>query len=479
MFHLDIPREQQGKPTFQIYGKNLPPILTAKIQQTSFQDSSINDMSIHAQNDQSSLIIAPVDGKLNRNQSEYSLASNTQMSGKYFDNEQHYSQNAESEDPKPKKSARVNFSTRKNVAETIKISPFKPKQAASPILKEIALKRSFSQQEKVRIIKPSSAGYFSSARKSSGYSQIYTSEESSKPSFILGSPGQVRKVAKKEWKTLSEPPSVYTLTEQNSRSIMTRSPGGNKTEQDMRSIWSRESYKTQSDFIQATNEDITDSENLPTDQLGAENNSKDATFITTVNNQNNINDIKSEPIFTDFSDNYSYKYTPQPSIYVKPLIKETNSLESYQKWYGVPQKVRFLINQDYVKSLKPCNFFEEHKELLPAMPNKKYRPPKLLLKGNAIKGGNMINKGVVKDGNHLIRVLSREGTPWVQYNLKPTHQIRQDPFCANYGELLKLDIAKSTGMETFGDLFKGASDTDFIFSQDGISEGSLGIGSKR
>ncbi|CAG9322874.1 unnamed protein product [Blepharisma stoltei] len=494
MFQGENQRDQIIKPNFQVYGKNLPPISSIKNQPNISQGS--NNLSNLSQNDPSSYLSR---AKLSRNQSECSIVSNIPMPGKYLDLEVQPIQNNDS--AVPKQSTIMNFNLRKNAAEAFKFSQFKPKEGIPPMLKAVALKRSYSQQDKVRdVIKPSSVSYFESSRREpvAGYSEIYTSEESFKPAFILSSSAQMGKVPKNDWKTLSEPPSIYTLNEQ-SKSTIIRSGIINKSEQDMRSIWSKDSYKAQSEFYRTTsNEEILRTSILETDNFSADQQNppsdcrmpenvppKDITFITSVNanqNQNpDINEVKSEPVFQDLSDVASYKSSIQPSICLKPLIKETNSSEKSQKWYGVPQKVRFLVNENYVQTLKPCNFYEEHKDLLPVFPVKKYRHPKLLLKGSAVKEGNLIRKEIVKDEDHLIRVLNREGTPWVQYNLKPAHQVRQDPFCTNYGELLKLDIVKGGGDlgKSLGEFFKVNADAECVFSHDGISEGSLGLNSRR
>jgi len=81
---------------------------------------------------------------------------------------------------------------------------------------------------------------------------------------------------------------------------------------------------------------IADPQNPPSDYRLPENvPPKDITFITSVaanQNQNpEINEIKSEPVFQDLSDVASYKSSIQQSICLKPLIKETNSSEKSQK----------------------------------------------------------------------------------------------------------------------------------------------------
>ena len=72
---------------------------------------------------------------------------------------------------------------------------------------------------------------------------------------------------------------------------------------------------------------------------------------------------------------------------------------------------------------------------MPPIPEKVYKKPSLMLQGKQPENTKVV-KEIIKDTNHLIRVISRENTPWVQYHLKPTNKIKQDAFCANYGELL-------------------------------------------
>lgn len=210
----------------------------------SYEQYSSNEITNFHSLEHSASSVFHQGSKLCRNQSEASLVSNapsTFMPSKYYEYEAQFQQSNESAESKGRKGTRVNFSIRKSAADCSKSNNFKPKEPMPSVLKAVSLKRSNSDMVKTRVERPSlQFSNFETVRHNPhpGKTEVYTSEESSKPAFILGSSAQVTKASKnscQDWKTLNELPSVYTLSEQTSKVSFTKSIMSNKTEQELRS----------------------------------------------------------------------------------------------------------------------------------------------------------------------------------------------------------------------------------------------------
>jgi hypothetical protein len=238
-------------------------------------------------------------------------------------------------------------------------------------------------------------------------SEVYSIETSDKPEFMLGSSNYFKR--KKDWKSIRKPPTVYSLSNSESNLRIT----SHKTLPNMPNSMSYlNSYYE--DVLKAS---ITIS-NDPYKLIDFNISYPVSTFLTRL-------DQEPERTTTEI---------PEDPPSIKFELFDVNK-SARRKWYPVPKKIRFVVDDNFVQNLKPCNFYEEHKELLPPIPERIHRKASLMLQGRQPEVTN-VTKEIVKDSQHLLRVISRENTPWVQYQLKPKNKIKQDTFCANYGELL-------------------------------------------
>jgi hypothetical protein len=244
-------------------------------------------------------------------------------------------------------------------------------------------------------------------------SQIFSTENSDKLEFILASSSFLKR--KKEWKSIQQPPLIYSLSESQvlkpttSQKSLTMTRGFEKC---LSSYFFEEVLKVSIQPSEDPNKLI----DFKIDFLN------EKTFLTRL-------EIQENPKLDTFDQN-PYTESDQSAVKFQGFSKEGS-----KKWYPVPKRVRFVVDDNFVHNLKPCNFYEEHKELLPPIPEKVYKKPSLMLQGKQAEPCKF-SKEIIKDQEHLIRVISREKTPWVGYQLKPTTKLRHDVFCANYGELL-------------------------------------------
>ena len=254
-------------------------------------------------------------------------------------------------------------------------------------------------------------------RESLGFkpSEVYSFDNSDKPEFLLA-PSTLFK-RKSNWKSLAEPPTIYSLTQSQSNLKVTSSHKILPLASNMSSMCVQSYYE---DLLKVS---ITPSNDILNPVHFKIEFPVEGTFLTR---------FEQEP------DRLRVRGSEEDSASVGSEIKFKSmgrEMGNNKKWYPVAQKTRFVVDEHFVQNLKPCNFYEEHKELLPTIPEKIYKKPTLMLQGKQPEFTS-VNKEIVKDANHLIRVISRENTPWVQYHLKPKNKIKQDAFCANYGELL-------------------------------------------
>lgn len=243
--------------------------------------------------------------------------------------------------------------------------------------------------------------------------EVFSADNSEKPEFMLGSSNQFKR--QKNWKSLAEPPTLYSLTQSQSNFRYA-------SQKTLPLVTYRNSIGIQSYYDDLVKVSIT-----PSEDLNFPINFKiefpiETTFLTRYDQEPDR--LKPRSKIDDTS-----------SIQSEIKFKSIGSEQNTKKWYPVAQRTRFVIDENFVQNLKPCNFYEQHKELLPPIPEKVYKKSAFLLQGKQPEVCNL-TKEIVKDTDHLMRVITRENTPWVQYKLKPTNKVRQDVFCANYGELL-------------------------------------------
>jgi len=240
-------------------------------------------------------------------------------------------------------------------------------------------------------------------------SQIFSTDNQDKTEFMLASSSFVKR--KKQWRPIQAAPIVYSLSDsQTSFKPQISQKSLNITQK-------LDRYIPTYFFEEVLKVSINPSED-PERQIDFKiEYLTEKTFLTRV----------------EINEPEKFVNTDQdPIVRFRTINKEPTG---GKKWYPVPKRVRFVVDDNFVQNLKPCNFYEEHKELLPPIPERVYKKPTLILQGKhaePCKGP----KEIVKDQEHLIRVISREKTPWVGYQLKPTTKIRHDVFCANYGVLL-------------------------------------------
>lgn len=239
-------------------------------------------------------------------------------------------------------------------------------------------------------------------------SQIFSTDNADKQEFMLASSSFFKR--KKQWRSIQAAPVIYSLSD----SQVSFKP---QASQKSFNLSQKDRFMPAYYFEEVLRVFITPSDD-PQKQIDFKiEYLVDKTFLTRLE----INEPEKQQLVDQ---DQTVKY--------RTISKEPNN---GKKWYPVPKRVRFIIDDNFVQNLKPCNFYEEHKELLPTIPEKVYKKPTLMLQGKHAEPCK-VNKEIVKDQEHLIRVISREKTPWVGYNLKPTTKIRHDVFCANYGVLL-------------------------------------------
>lgn len=240
-------------------------------------------------------------------------------------------------------------------------------------------------------------------------SQIFSTDNQDKTEFMLASSSFVKR--KKQWRSIQAAPVVYSLSDsQTSFKPQISQKSLNLTQK-------LDRYMPTYYYEEVLKVSISPSED-PEKQIDFRiEYLTDKTFLTRVeiNEPEKIVEADQDPI-----------------IKFRTINKEPTGSK---KWYPVPKRVRFIVDDNFVQNLKPCNFYEEHKELLPPIPERVYKKPSLILQGKHAEPCK-VSKEIIKDQDHLIRVISREKTPWVGYQLKPTTKIRHDVFCANYGVLL-------------------------------------------
>ena len=242
-------------------------------------------------------------------------------------------------------------------------------------------------------------------------SHIFSSDNSDKLEFILASSSYLKR--KTYWRSIQDPPVLYSLSD---------------SQVSLKSNTSQKSLAVTQNFNKYISsyffEEVLKVSIQPSLTPGRVIDFKiefleDKTFLTRLDIQ--------EPAKPEI--------LPQGEEENSAVRCQSICREGNKKWYPVPKRVRFVVDDNFVQNLKPCNFYEEHKELLPPIPERVYQKPSLMLQGKQAEPCKY-SKEIVKDQDHLIRVISREKTPWVGYQLKPTTKLRHDVFCANYGELL-------------------------------------------
>jgi len=113
-----------------------------------------------------------------------------------------------------------------------------------------------------------------------------------------------------------------------------------------------------------------------------------------------------------------------------------------------PNEAKFIVNKDYAKNLKPTTFYSKNADNLSKHQGlRRVRSDiRLSVLGKPIESSvasaasSTRYTGVQKDARHYVRIYSREKTPWVGYDLRPSFKVRQDPFCARYSEFMVRDI---------------------------------------
>lgn len=255
-------------------------------------------------------------------------------------------------------------------------------------------------------------------------SEVWLAENSDKTEFLVASAGFLKR--RKNWKSLAHPPAVYSLTSSSSniQTISSQKHLHSLTPQSKKII---EQEKPSYQFLPTYYFE----EVLKVTIEPSENPGKLINFTI---------EFPTERAFLTRIEHIEYE---KPKIAVDtPTSKScarfkliSKDAGNQKKWYPVPKRVRFIVDDNFVQNLKPCNFYEEHKDLLPPIPEKVYKKSEFMLLGKQPEITN-VNKEIVKNQDHMIRVISRENTPWVRYELKPKNKVKQDAFCANYGELL-------------------------------------------
>jgi|688.fasta_scaffold1986800_1 hypothetical protein len=114
----------------------------------------------------------------------------------------------------------------------------------------------------------------------------------------------------------------------------------------------------------------------------------------------------------------------------------------------VPNEAKFIVNKDYAKNLRPTTFYSKYADKLSKHQElRRVRSDiRLSVLGKPIESSlpsaasSARYTGVQKDARHYVRIYSRDRTPWIGYDLRPSFKVRQDPFCARYSEFLVRDI---------------------------------------
>ena len=242
---------------------------------------------------------------------------------------------------------------------------------------------------------------------SRGPIQIFSAENLPGPQFILCTDAQVMAQPGTDWRSLQTPPDMIPFQSNESKvDASYQAPSVVTEKEEFLSQLSGASTPIPPRFRDSM-------------QAGeAQEGKKDGTFLTSIG-------------------------IAGPQRQVVPRSLSTTTLTSRpsmlsgakKKWRPVDSKVLYVVTAPM--PVTSYNYYESHKDLLPALPKRKVYRPKMAIVG---KQAGIRSQGSCDSAEeHLTRVYNRDFTPWVPYQLYPRFKVRKDQFCVNYGEILVKD----------------------------------------
>lgn len=248
--------------------------------------------------------------------------------------------------------------------------------------------------------------------------EIYSADNAAKPKFIMSSASKLPK-AEADWRPVQDPPPVYFKSPPNHASVAVSSLLKTKTSSLFRA--SQSSLKSHTETLPS-----------PRSQTEEAKTAKANTFLTSVAVPPTLRTENPEPE----EKSVDTIQLPSPEW---TSISGTEAKERVRKevrWFGVPQKVQYMVTDDMSEYLKTSNYYEEHRDQFKAYPKSRKKSKVKLGVFGKTTAHTRNSQTLIKDSLHYLRVYNNEGIPWAPQSLIPTFKVRQDTFCQNYGELL-------------------------------------------
>lgn len=227
--------------------------------------------------------------------------------------------------------------------------------------------------------------------------QVFSAENMRSPQFILCTDAQVLTQPGADWRSLQTAPDMYLI--QSNVDASDQVPSVVAEKEEFLSQFSGASTPIPPRLRESSPGDSGEGK-------------KDGTFLTSIGLG------PQRPVPRSLS---TTTLTSRPSMFV-----------SAGKWRPVAAKVLCVVTAPVPVS--SYNYYEAHKDLLPALPKRKVSRPKMAVVGRQAGARGKVACGSAQE--HLARVYNRDFTPWVPYQLYPRFKARKDQFCVNYGEIL-------------------------------------------
>jgi len=230
--------------------------------------------------------------------------------------------------------------------------------------------------------------------------QVFSAENMRSPQFILCTDAQVLAQPGADWRSLQTAPDMYLIQTNESRvDASDQVPSVIAEKEELLSQFSGASTPIPPRMRESSPGESGEGK-------------KDGTFLTSIGLG------PQRPVPRSLS---TTTLTSRPSMFV-----------SAGKWRPVASKVLCVVTAPVPVS--SYNYYESHKDLLPALPKRKVSRPKMSIVGRQAGARGKVACGSAEE--HLTRVFNRDFTPWVPYQLYPRFKARKDQFCVNYGEIL-------------------------------------------
>lgn len=237
---------------------------------------------------------------------------------------------------------------------------------------------------------------------SKGPIQVFSAENMRNPQFILCTDAQVMAQSGTDWRSLQTPPDMHLVQGSESKVDVSYQVPSMVTEKE-------ELFSQLSGASTPIPPRMREFSSAGVDSVEAK---KDGTFLTSIG--------------------LAGPQRPVPRSLSTTTLTSRPSMLVAQKWRPVASKVLCVVTAPV--SVSSYNYYESHKDLLPALPKRKVSRPKMAIVGRQAGARGKVSCGSAEE--HLARVFNRDFTPWVPYQLYPRFKSRKDQFCVNYGEIL-------------------------------------------